>query len=192
MKSEATRASIILLHLSVSPSPPSFHLPSPIHCDTSDVWALSEWVWWWRRLLPSIVGNVRISLHCCKYGVCLLQPPQDRVRWKFLPAKWRRNICHGVVIYLFIYLQLRAWGRAWGYDHVGMCSRPVLDWVRLASAALCRIQWHTAARAVMEQHHWKGSILCKNIWLLKLNLVWMNWLKSPVIILSWSVFFFCS
>lgn len=90
--------------------------------------------------------------------------------------------------YLF-YLQLCAWGRVWGYDHVGMCSRPVLDWVRLASAALCRIQGHTAAWAVMEQHHWKGSILCKNSWLLKLNSVWMNWLKSPVIILSWSVFF---
>lgn len=101
MKSEATRASIILLYLSISPSPPTFHLPSPTHCDTSDVWALSEWVWWWRRLLPSIVGNVGISLHCCKYGVCMLQPPQDRVRWKFLSAKWRRNIWHGVVIYLF-------------------------------------------------------------------------------------------
>lgn len=57
------------LGLSLYPPPPTFHLPSPTLCDTSAVQDPSEWVWRWRRFPPSIVGNVRISLHCCKYGV---------------------------------------------------------------------------------------------------------------------------
>lgn len=62
--SEAGASSIlVLLHLSLlllrifSP-PPSFATP-----------ALSEWVRWWRSLPPCIVGSVRVSPHCCKYGV---------------------------------------------------------------------------------------------------------------------------
>lgn len=119
---------------SLSPSPPTFHLPSPIPCDTSDVWALSEWVWWWRCVPLSIVGNARLSLHCRKYEVRGLQhKPKEWVRWKFLSfnvsvgcrhIKWHPLPHRGVAFYL----QSCARGAWMGFrDRAGMCSRRALD-----------------------------------------------------------------
>lgn len=83
MRNEFLRACIIhvLLHLSLLLL--HISLPSPIHCYTSDVQALPEWVWWWRALPPCIVGNVRVSLHCCKYGVWAQQSELSLCRAAF-------------------------------------------------------------------------------------------------------------
>lgn len=64
----AARITRVLLHLSLLLLL-CISFPSPILCNTISVQALSEWVWWWRSLPQCIVGNVRVSLHCCKYGV---------------------------------------------------------------------------------------------------------------------------
>lgn len=116
---------------SLSPSLPTFHLPSPIPCDTSDVWALPEWVWWWRCVPLSIVGNVRLSLHCRKYEVRALQhKPKEWMRWKFLAfnisvAHQMASITSSRCYYLFTIVC--AGGVDGVCDCAGMCSRRALD-----------------------------------------------------------------
>lgn len=139
----------VLLHLSLLLL--RISLPSPILCYTSDVRALSEWVWWWCSLPPCIVGNVRVSLHCCKYEVLQSEPSllgEDFLRFKKKKKKIHLIQCHS---WFCDYIRWpKTVALSWRlccffYDHVfgggvcrvtrmlGMCSRHVLE----AGVGLC-------------------------------------------------------
>lgn len=59
-----------------------------------------KWVWWWRSVLPCIVGNVRVSLHCCKYGALVPQRDADQIH----PTTFRFCMNWSAEVMLFIYL----------------------------------------------------------------------------------------
>lgn len=171
----------VLLHLSLLLL--RISLPSPILCYTSDVRALSEWVWWWRSLPPCIVGNVRVSLHCCKYEVLQSEPSllgEDFLRFKkkkkkstsssvtpgFVTTSDDLRLLHfpgGCVVFFMIMCLEEACA---GLQGCWECAHDTSLKLVLACAALCRLDRLTKPTeeltAVMEWHHYlqQRAIMC--------------------------------
>lgn len=154
--SSSISLSLLLLRIS---------FPSPILCYTSDVRALSEWVWWWRFLPQCIVGNVRVSLHCCKYGVWVLQSEPRRIFQGWFGDKNPSHLVSLVFFYQMTWVWVKSVEHSWwlrylfiSNDHVrgggvcrvtrmlGMCSRHVLEVDVGLCCPLQAEEWHWSSR----------------------------------------------
>lgn len=76
---------------------------------------------------------------------------------------------------------LCAWGRVWGYDHDGMCSRPVLDWLGQVLPPAGKHEALQLGISSLDQSCVKA--FSKEFCLIKFNQ------SQSVAILRWSVFF---